>query len=35
MADNLKEIFGQDVKIIEEEYDYRHIGKVVVIIGEK
>lgn len=32
---NLKEIFGQDVKIIEEEYDYRHIGKVVVIIGEK
>lgn len=32
---NLKEIFGRDVKIIEEEYDYRHIGKVVVIIGDK
>ncbi|HRN86487.1 MAG TPA: LCP family protein [Candidatus Dojkabacteria bacterium] len=32
---NLKEIFGQDVKIIEEEYDYRHIGRVVVVIGKQ
>ncbi|MCA9379568.1 LCP family protein [Candidatus Dojkabacteria bacterium] len=31
---NLKEIFGLDAKIVEEEYDYRHIGKIVVIIGD-
>lgn len=29
----LRDIFGEQVKFIDEEYEYRHIGKVVVIIG--
>lgn len=32
--DHLKVIFGDNAKVIDNEYEYRHIGKVVVVIGE-
>lgn len=32
--EHLRLIFGENAKIIDNEYDYRHIGKVVVVIGE-
>ena len=31
---NFRGIFGEEVEIKDQEYDYRHIGKVVVILGD-
>jgi len=32
--EHFRKILGEDIKIIDREYEYRHIGKIVIVVGK-